>query len=84
MQERGMEIVDVDRVFGDVPADLVGFADDLAAFDAAASAPHREGGGMVIAAGIGRAEACAVFAERGAAEFGGPHDERRFEQAALF
>ena len=39
VEEGGVEVVDVDGVSGDAPADFVGLADDLPALDAAAGQP---------------------------------------------
>src|SRR5687767_5058966 len=71
MQDGCVEVVDVDRIFYDVPADVVGLADDLPAFHAAAGHPEAERKRVMIAArdfGV----AFAVFAERSASEFGAP------------
>jgi len=62
-------------VAGDAPADLVGFAMDVPAADAAASHPEREGVRMMVAPGDG-GHADAVVAERRAAKLGSPDDER--------
>src|SRR5687768_3384233 len=75
VQEGGVEVVDVDGVFDDVPADLVRFSDDLAAFDAAAGHPDGERKGMMVATGD-FGVAFAVLAKGRAAEFRTPHDER--------
>ena len=42
-EDQRLQIADADRVFGDVVAQFVGFAVDLAALDAAAGQHHREG-----------------------------------------
>src|SRR5262249_19125470 len=51
VQDRRVQVVDVDRLFGDVPAQLVGLAEHLAALDAAAGHPQRERERVVVAAG---------------------------------
>ena len=53
VQNRRVQVVHVDGIFGDVPRDVVGLADDLAAFDAAASEPEAESVRVMIAAGDG-------------------------------
>src|SRR5262249_30221172 len=50
VQDRGVVVVDMHRILDDVPAQLVGPADDLAALDAAAGHPEAEGEGVVVAA----------------------------------
>src|SRR6266404_387512 len=83
MENGGVEIVDVDWMVRDVPADLVGLADDLAAFDTAAGHPDAEGKRMMVAAShAGKPRP--VFAQGRAAKLGGPHYQRALEQAALF
>ena len=82
VENRGVEVVDVDGVFGDVVGEVVGFAEFDAAFDAAASHPHGEATGVVVAAVV-------VFGEvalgvDGAAEFASPNDEGVFQETALF
>ena len=83
VEDGGVEVVDGDGIFGDVPGEVVGGAVGLAAFDAAARHPETEGAGVVIAAGD-LFETGAIFAKGGAAEFGAPDDEGGIEQAALF
>ena len=74
VEEGGVEIVDVDGVFNDVPADLVGFADDLPALDAAAGHEDRKRERMMVATGVGRS-AATVFAQRRASELARPNHE---------
>lgn len=62
----GVEVGDVDFVLGDFDA-FVGFAVDLAAFDAAAPESGGEGFGVVIATGV-------LVDFWGASEFGGEDD----------
>lgn len=83
VEESGLEVVDVDRVGGGCPADLVGFAVGGAGFAAAAGEEGGEGVGVVVAAGD-VAAAGTVFAEGGAAELGEPGDEGLVEEAAVF
>ena len=49
VEDSGLEVVDVDRVFFDPHAELVGLAHDLPAFDAAAGQPEGIGKRMVTA-----------------------------------
>src|SRR5690606_32895854 len=72
-EDGGVVVVDVDRILGDAPADLVGLADHLAPLDAAAGHPEAEGEGVVVAT-RDRCEPLAVLAERGPAELGAPED----------
>ena len=53
VQERGVEVVDVDRVFDDRVAEVVGAAEGDAALDAAAGQPDAEGVLVMVAAGLG-------------------------------
>ena len=50
MQDRGLQVVDVDRILDDVEAQVVGSAVGHPGLDAAAGHPHGEGLRMVIAA----------------------------------
>src|SRR6185437_5230384 len=77
MQQRGVQIVDVDFVLDRVPAEFVGGAVDDASLHAASGKPHRKAERMMFAA-VG------PFRGRRAAEFASPHDQRVFQQAARF
>ena len=83
VEDRRVEIIHVDRVGDDVPADLIRFTDDLPAFDAAARQPNTERERMMVPPGHIAAKARPVIAERCAAEFRRDHHQRRVEQAAL-
>ena len=50
MEDRGVQVVDVDRVAGDVVAEVVGLAVGDAGLDAAAGQPDGEAAGVVVAA----------------------------------
>ena len=79
VQDRGVQVVDVDRVLGDVVAEVVGLAVGDPGLDAAAGQPDGEAAGMVVAAVVvGGQRALAVD---GAAEFAAPDDQRVVEQA---
>src|SRR5438067_204899 len=73
MQNRGIEIVNVNRIANDVVAVVVGFAQDDAGLDAAACQPHRETTAMMVAAVVVLQSALAV--DR-APEFAAPDDQR--------
>src|SRR6266567_4514880 len=60
-----VQIVNVQRVLDGAQSELIGLADDLAAFDTAAGHPHREPGRVMVAA-------IAFLAHRRAAEFTTP------------
>ena len=81
MQDRGVQVMDVDGVASDVVAEVVGRAVSDAGLDAAAAQPDREAARMVVAAVIVRGQ-CALAID-GPAEFAAPDDQRVVEQAAL-
>ena len=83
MQDRRLQVVDVDRVFDDVKPEVVGRAVDNARLDAAAGHPHREGLRMVVAAEAALEDGMA-FDHRRAAELAAPDHQRFVQQAALF
>src|SRR5207249_2153427 len=62
VQDGGVEVVDVDGVLDDAPAKVVGLADDLPTFDAAAGHPDAEGEWMMVASGDA-GEAGPIFAQ---------------------
>ena len=82
VHDGGVQIVNVDFVFGDVESELVGLADGHARFDAAACHPHRERLGMMVATQLA-SEVRVGLDHRGAPEFTAPDDKGVFEQAAL-
>jgi hypothetical protein len=49
VQQRRLEVVDVDRVLDDVHREVIGFTVGNARLDAAAGHPQREGVGVMIA-----------------------------------
>ena len=53
VEDGGVDIVDVDGLVDDLPAEVVGGAVGHAALDAAAGEPHAEAVGVVVAAGVG-------------------------------
>ena len=79
MQDRRIEVVNVDRVADDVVTVVVGLADN-ARPDPATREPHREAAAVMIAAVVVLQAALSVD---GASELAAPDDERLIEQAAL-
>ena len=82
VQDGGVEVVDVDGVFGDVVAEVVGLAVGQAALDPAAGHPHREVAGMVVAAVVVGGEG--ALAVDGATELAAPDDQGVVEHAEAF
>ena len=81
VQDRGVQVVHVDRILRDVVAVVVGLAVGDAGLHAAAGQPDGEAARMMVAAVVvGRELALAV--DR-AAELAAPDDQRVVEQAAL-
>ncbi len=81
VQDRRIQIVDVDRVRGDVVTELIRFAVDDASFHAAAGQPDAKAARMMIPAVVGVRER-SLRVHR-AAEFAAPDDERVFEESPL-
>ena len=82
VQQRGVEIVDVDGVAGDVPAEVVGGAVNVSGVDAAARHPDRETARMMVAPIVGRGQLPLRII--GPPEFTAPHHQRIIQQPALF
>ena len=78
VQDRRVQVVDVDGVDGGGVADLVGLAVADAALDAAAGHPDGEAVRVVVAAGL-----LAGLGDRQAAELAAPDHQRLVEQPAL-
>ena len=77
----GVEVMDMDFIFGGAGTELVGGTVGGAAFDASARHPSDHGAAIVIAAG----EFVAVaIADHRATEFAAPDDEGGVEHSALF
>src|SRR5258706_6202173 len=81
IEQRRVEVVDVDRVASDVEAVIVGLAEVLSAANAAAGQPHREAAAVMVAAVVLWREL--ALAIHRAAELAAPDDQRLVEQAAL-
>ena len=75
VQDRGVQVVNVDLVLGRVVAVVVGAAVAQAALHAAAGQPHRKAFGVVVAAVF-------AFDDGSAAEFAAPPDQRVIQEAA--
>lgn len=73
-----MNITDVGGVFDGSEAEVIGFAESCALFEAASCKPHCEGVDVMIAAG-----GFANFAHRRPSEFTAPDDNCVFEQSSL-
>ena len=81
IEQRGIEIMDVNRIASDVEAVIVGLAKSLSAANAAAGEPHCEAAAMMITAvGLGSQLPLAV---NRTAELASPDDQRLVEQSAL-
>src|SRR5262245_31686969 len=81
LQDGRVQVVDVDRLLDDVPANLVGLAQDGAALYSPTGHPDCEREGMMIAAGdLGIAGT--VLSQRRAAELRQPQHQRRVKQPA--
>ena len=81
LQNRGMQVMHVHRVFGDVVTKIVGLADRHAGLDATPGHPRGEAARMMVAAVV-------VFGEPALAidrtpELAAPNHERVVEHAAL-
>src|SRR5438132_12353941 len=80
VQESGIEVVDFDRVFGDLVGEVVGLAVSDAAFDAAAGQPGAEAARVMVAAVVfGGLRALGVH---GAAELASANDDVLVQTAA--
>ena len=81
VQDRGVQVEDLDRVLDDVVGEVVGLAQGHARLDAAAGHPDREAARVVVAAVV-RGGELALRVDR-AAELAAPDDQRVVEQPAL-
>ena len=83
MQDRGVQIMQMHFAGDGAEAEVVGFAEGEARFDAATGEPGAKALGLMLAAvfldGRGAAE---VLTPRRATELAAPDDERVFEEAA--
>ena len=81
VQERGLDVVNVNGRRDGEAAQLIDFAECLPGADAAASQPHRERCDLMIAAD---ARGCRLLSDGGAAELATPNDKCLVQQTALF
>ena len=85
VEQRGVEVVDVHGVFGDLVTEVVGCAVGDPGFHAAAGHPNGERVLVVVASKFGgRAGAGIGLRHRRAAEFAAPDHECIFEETTLF
>lgn len=82
VQEGGVEVVYMHRIFDGLPPEFVCGTDGLAAFHAATGQPYAKCQPVMIASGFGTR--FSVLSDRCPAEFRAPDDERRIKQAPLF
>ncbi len=80
-EDRGVKVVDVNRVGNDVVAERVGLAVRQSRFHSTPGGPHGEAARMVIAAVVGRSELSLAVVRT--AELAAPENQRVFEHAAL-
>lgn len=78
MQDRGVEVVDMDWVLDSVEPKVIGFAVDPAFFQSTAGHPNAEGSVVVVSTII------ATLDHRRASEFASPDHEGVFEQSESF
>src|SRR6185312_7819947 len=77
IENRRVEVMDVDLVLDDVEAEVVAFADRNAGLDAAPRHPHREGVRVMVATVV------TALDHRRTAEFPAPDHERAVQHSAL-
>lgn len=77
-----MEVTDVQRILGNVVAEVVGLTVDSSSLAPASSHPHREASRMVISAVIGLAEA--TLTVNGSPELSAPNNQGIIEHTPLF
>jgi hypothetical protein len=82
VQQRGVQVVDVDGILGDVVAVVVRAAVCLASFDAASGQPQAEATRVMIPTVVIFCETS--LAVHSAAEFSSPDDQRVVEKSSLF
>ena len=80
VEDRRVDVPDVDRVLDDVVAEVVGLAERDAGLDAGAGEPVDESARMVVAAVVGPRQL--ALAVGGPAEFATPDHQRFVEQPA--
>ena len=83
MQDRGLQVMHMERILADVEAEVVGLAQRLSRLDAPPGHPHRIGLGMMVAA-FAAAQCHRRFNHRRPAKFAPPDDQRFIKQAPAF
>src|SRR5262249_6049074 len=78
VQDRGMDIMHMDRFVDSLEAKVVRGSINGAALDRTASQPHSEPEWILVAASLQVARSSSDFAHRGAAKFGSAYDQRVF------
>src|SRR5215831_11289283 len=84
LQDRGLQVVNVNFVFDDIEPEVIGFADHLPGADPTARKPHGKRQRMMIAPGIVLFVRPADLDHRRAPELAAPDDESAVEEPALF
>jgi len=82
VQDGGVQVADVHRIFNDVVAEVVGLTVNCAALDPAAGQPHRETARMMVAPVVVFAKP--ALAVNGAAKLAAPNNQSAVEHAAGF
>ena len=81
MQDRGVQVMHMDGVFGDVVAVVVGLAMRHTAADSAPGHPHRETAGVMIASIVLSGQVALTV--DGSTELTAPHNQGIFQQSPL-
>src|SRR4029079_10305358 len=81
MKNRRVDIANMDGITNDIVAEIIRFAEDRSAADAAATHPHRVPARMMISSIIIRAQFTLTIDR--AAELAAPDDQRLIQQTAL-
>ena len=76
MEQRRVQIMHMDRILGNIEAEVIGFAMDVTCFQATTGHPHGKGTAVVVATVV------AALHHRRAAEFTAPEHQRVIEQSA--
>src|SRR5437867_30052 len=82
LQDGGLQIVDVNGIFGDVIAIVISIAVDDARLYAAPRQPHGEAARMVVASVIGFGQPALTI--NSSSKLAAPHDQGVFQHAAFF
>ena len=82
VEDRGVQVVDVDLVLHHIEAEIIGLSDDLASLDSPSGHPHAEGRSMMVPPELVGLRP-AVLQEGGTAELTSPDDEGGVEESPL-